>query len=68
MRKYGGALQAWRRVGKVVAPELWRHAAGVATRRYGGVEAGCRRADVGVKEVWSSEAPEARCRRVDVEV
>ncbi len=28
--------------------ELWRHAVGIAMRRYGGMEAGCKRADVEV--------------------
>ena len=38
---------------------------GVQTRRYGGLEAGCKYCDV---EVRSSEAPEARRRREGVKV
>ena len=36
---------------------------GVATRRYRGMEAGCKRADVGV---FASRALEAGCRCVEV--
>ncbi len=47
--------------------QLWSHTVGVATRRYGGMEVGCKRADM---EVFASRAPELRrcCRLVDVEV
>ena len=44
--------------------ELWRRAVGVASRRYGGMEASCKRADVEAKR---HGALEARCRRKDVE-
>jgi len=44
------------------ALEVSRHAVGVEARRYGGMEAGCRRVDV--ERVG---ALEVRCRRADVE-
>ena len=31
--------------------ELWRHAVGIAMKRYGDMEAGCKRADVESVEV-----------------
>ena len=48
--------------------ELWssrRMAVGVVTRRYGGIEAGCKRAVVEAKRYCTAEV---RCRRADVEM